>query len=628
MIQAFKKRLIQLNHQRLGLIVLFLAVAIYIIQGIYAAHHMQPMMDEGTYLLKGLFFLKGKYIPYQTYGFVMNKPLFSFYSLGLSQLLEPGLRFGRYFSILIGTGVLLGLWLTIKRLFNIQWASFIVFFSAISSAIILYSTRAMTQVVTSLFIIWILYFILGKDRKDWQLYIGGVLAALLPITRQNLLPLYLLILLYLIWEHGRKGWYTVIQSLVISSIFIIVFWPGLFSTYVTTFLPDQISNRVLGFFKIEFLQDAASVVDTAMPDLGIFSKAMIFFQGYRNFLVPITASLLLLLSLPYKKILTTKNGKVVVFLLISYLSMVALHYLAVVINDVFFNNFPTYLAFFWPIGMVIIPYTFTLPDRTIDRNKVLLIAFILIFFVSIGFSLFEITSDYLLHLEVPRIRQMRFLPGTTDITSILGNKFDLPYYNDQRYLIGAISGFIAGLFFLLLSLVLGSIIKRKFKIGISWTIMTSVLLFSLVISPTRYFSGDSTIFICTEGDILAAQEEVADQVNSVIPPKSLVYLESITPISLLYIPDVRIFPPQANSMFYFIKGGVDEELLKYGYWNESLAQKWRVQADYLILGDERGRSIEETVVKTAPEKYSFMLETSSTVPCKIGTNLRIYRVNK
>ena len=123
------------NKKYITISILVLSIGLYFFQGINYSIHMHPMMDEGSYLLKGMYYLKGTYAPYQDYGPITNKPPFSFYSLGLSQLIEPGLRSGRYFAILLGIGVLIGLWFTIKRLFNVWWAAGIVLFTSISPAL-------------------------------------------------------------------------------------------------------------------------------------------------------------------------------------------------------------------------------------------------------------------------------------------------------------------------------------------------------------------------------------------------------------------------------------------------------------------------------------------------------------
>ena len=281
------------NKKYITISILILSIGLYFFQGINYSIHMHPMMDEGSYLLKGMYYLKGTYAPYQDYGPITNKPPFSFYSLGLSQLIEPGLRSGRYFAILLGIGVLIGLWFTIKRLFNVWWAAGIVLFTSISPALIMYSSKAMTQVVTSLLIIWMLYFILGEDRKPWQLYLGGILALLLPLTRQNLLPLYFLTLLYLGWEHGKKGWYAAGISIILFIIALSYFWPGLFVTYAITFLPENTSKVLFDVLRINLISDPGVnnyLFDRAKSIIPVIG---ILFQGIRNFFVPIIATTIL-----------------------------------------------------------------------------------------------------------------------------------------------------------------------------------------------------------------------------------------------------------------------------------------------------------------------------------------------
>lgn len=610
----------------LAIFLFFLSICWYAIQGIQLSEHMHPMMDEGSYLLKGMFYLKGIYSPYQEFGPITNKPPFSFYSLGISQLIEPGLRSGRYFAVILGIVALIGLWLTIKRLFNIWWATGVAILVSFSTALIMYSSKAMTQVVTSLLLAWLSYFVLGKDRRLWHLCLGGFLAVLLPLTRQNLLPLYFLILIYLAWEHGKKGWISIAVSLSLFFLCLIFYWPGLFSTYINTYLPGAAGNSILTFFKIEFPVSTSDIFSNT--DQGIVQETVILFQGFRNFLLPMIAAFMLLFTLPYRQILKAKYGKIILFLLSSFLFMVALHYYAVVSQNILINNFPSYLAFFWPIGFLLIPFAFTHTDRMKDRYLILVVLFILLLFTGLGFSLFENTSEFLLHLQVPRFKDMHFLPGTIEITSILTDKFNL-VYKSQRYFIGLLSGFLSGLLFLAIAWLVWKLVNAKFqRSSFTWTLFSVLMVIGVVVSPTRSFSGDSTIIMCNSGDILTAQEKVGEELNSVIPENSLVYLDYSTPISLLYLPGVKVFPPQINKYFYFSQSSDDRQLEKFGYWNESLANKWLKEAEYIILGDSPGRTIEKNILKKDPERYSFILTTSTVVPCIDKTDLRVYKVNK
>jgi len=337
---------------------------------------------------------------------------------------------------------------------------------------------------------------------------------------------------------------------------------------------------------------------------------------------------MLALILSYKSVLTNKQGKTCIYLLFSYIAIVGIHYLAIIVDNTLINNFPSYLAFFWPLGMVLIPFIFTLTKRNNDRYLIVVFLFTLVFFTGLGFSLFEVTSDYLLHLQVPRFKDFHFLPGTIEITSILNDKFNMVYKN-QRYLIGCISGFVAGILLLSISGVTWKGLKSKYpKISYSWTIFLVLLLVGLIATPTKVFAGDSTIIMCNTGDILIGQEKVTVELKSAIPKNSLVYFENIIPISLLYLPEVRIFPSMINKDFYYRVGGNDQELEKYGYWNDSLSEKWSSEADYLIVTRGQGKAIENNRLVSGKEKNTLLLATSNLVPCVDKTNLWVYEVTK
>jgi hypothetical protein len=77
---------IEKNKTRLPVILSVLAIILYLVQAAYYMHHIQPVMDESTYLLKGKWFIDGTYQPFQEYGPITNKPPLSFISLGISQI--------------------------------------------------------------------------------------------------------------------------------------------------------------------------------------------------------------------------------------------------------------------------------------------------------------------------------------------------------------------------------------------------------------------------------------------------------------------------------------------------------------------------------------------------------------
>ena len=81
------------------------AFALYFIQAVIYAHSMDVTMDEGTYLMKGLLFIKGIYRPFQEFGPITNKMPLSYLIPGAAQaVFGPGLRTGEG-AVAFGPGV-------------------------------------------------------------------------------------------------------------------------------------------------------------------------------------------------------------------------------------------------------------------------------------------------------------------------------------------------------------------------------------------------------------------------------------------------------------------------------------------------------------------------------------------
>jgi hypothetical protein len=52
---------------------------------------------------------------------------------------------------------------------------------------------------------------------------------------------------------------------------------------------------------------------------------------------------------------------------------------------------------------------------------------------------------------------------------------------------------------------------------------------------------------------------------------------------LLYLPQAKIYPAQLNGDYSYRLGGDPDELLRYGWWDESLGRKWVKDANYIIV---------------------------------------------
>jgi hypothetical protein len=70
-----------------------------------------------------------------------------------------------------------------------------------------------------------------------------------------------------------------------------------------------------------------------------------------------------------------------------------------------------------------------------------------------------------------------------------------------------------------------------------------------------------------------------------------VYWDGYSPVTLLYLPKIEILPGQLHGVYSYRISQDDAALRRYGWWNESMAEDWLSQADFILV--ER-RNFDET----------------------------------
>ena len=94
-------------------------------------------------------------------------------------------------------------------------------------------------------------------------------------------------------------------------------------------------------------------------------------------------------------------------------------------------------------------------------------------------------------------------------------------------------------------------------------------------------AGDYNSYDCAS-DVIPAYESAGKLLNSFVPPGSKIYWAGYSPVTLLYLNAAEIFPSQLHGTYSFRISADDETLLKYGWWNEHLAEKWLNEADFIL----------------------------------------------
>ena len=609
----------------LPIILSILAIILYIVQATYYMHHIQPVMDESTYLLKGKWFIDRTYQPFQDYGPLTNKPPISFIALGISQILfGPGLESGRILAIIFSVIMLIGLWLAVNRLSGKWWALFSITLFILSPAWIIYYSRAMTQVISSLLVAWSLFFILGENKRTWASYVGVILAALTTMIRQNMLPFFGLVLIYMIWENGfKKGLRFVLVGIIVFILCNAIYWPKIY-TAMAPQLPTFINSTIHFLTGISILQ-SASGFPLLNKDFSIVDEIQVFFDGVRYFFIPFISTIAAFIVIPPQSLFLEKKFRMVAFLAVSFASLTVIHFITSIGQNNFLYSYPAYLAFYLPVGIILVPLLFKSFPRQHPRfSTITFTVVLLIIAAGIGLSLRQDISQTLMRLHVPSLKSL--FHGEYELWDVLLSRFNIPN-STQAYLLPVLAGLVFGLFLLAFSLIVWIILRKYHKpFHYLSILMFAVIFIGLFLSPSFILAGKGSIGIC-QNDVLLRNENIGERLQSKIKPGALVYWEGTIPTPLLYLTKNKFFPVQLNMQFNYIIGGDPDILERNGYWNDELAQRWIKDADYLILSPETAQKRAVETDSQYKNLFSLYDITESVNPCNSSTYLLVYKKN-
>jgi hypothetical protein len=604
---------------------------LYFIQTINFAFTQRSILDEGLYLYKGYLFARHVYTPFQDYGFWTQKAPLSYLIYGwVQQLFGAGLRTGRFFSIFTGAIAIIGLWLVTRRIGGRWWAAASVWAVVTNPAVLRYFGAAMSQSLVACLLIWMLFFTLGGERSRWQLLMGGFLAGLMVMTRQNMAPVLLILVWYVVWQHGWKTGLLEIVAVAFPLLVIhAIYWPEILKMW-TPWLPA----RLTPFLDVWRLPQDLSTVGKAAPSAIIES----LLEGVRFHFIALTGGLTALMLWPSRTFWKDEDRfRGSTFLAVLFIVLFITHAWAGLGNTSTNNNnaftFSPYLTFFDFLGiLLIISVLQTLRGRRISAvQQVLVVLFQLVVSTGIGLSVFNLLGDYLAKIRLPRISNFsstwKFLPGNVMLWQILFNKFGIKY-DTSRLFIPAVVLTLLGVLIICVGLAYWSSLHRKGKTQHSFTsfIVTIFLLIGIILAPTRILGGGFLEWNCS-GNILKAYEESGHYLAKVIPPNSQVYWDGGNAVAvLLDVPQIRIYPQQFDDVYNYFQAGDSDSLARMGFWNAALARRWRDEADVFLFQDMSYVHIWGAYVDTP----AFSTPTQPQIPlnCKPDTFVRIFIRNR
>lgn len=583
----------------------------YLTQSIVFAHTTISNLDEGAYLLKGILFATGEYRPFDA-GISTNKAPLAFLIPGYVQLLfGMGLRTGRYLAVFFGVMAVLGTWVASRHIGGKWLAAGAVWIFASSPMIIKIYSGGATQSTIACLLAWTLALSLGEKRPLWQLILSGLLAGLMMLVRQNMVPVLPLLAIYAFWQHGWKSVGLLISGLTVVVAVHIVYWPEILQLW------DWVP-----FIKLpaQFIYSGGGTPSWS-PEISTASRLLSVFQAIRFHFVVLVGSLVSFLLWPklrdWKSHADFRMG---LFLLALFWGLIFMHSMAAIGKDYCVFCFTPYIAFFNVAGILLLVVSIKSWNwRPSIAVQILLIVSLLVVFTGMGFSAFEDIGNSLLNLPAPRMRDLRILPGFVTWWEILSNKFHINYNSAMRYASAAF-GFMVGGVMLLLSHTFWRRIQRDSSARFGVFFASIVLVLDLLLSPVLH--GSAGARDCTS-DIILANEQIGDHLRGIIPQGSLVYWDGgLSTAPLLYLPGIEIFPAQINSGYSFISNGDTEELIKFGWWNEELASEWKATADFFIIEEKRYSSWKDFFT---PDQFDEFEQSPVGTSCLKESHLRVFR---
>lgn len=606
-------------------------------------HTLDSVLDEGAYLLKGLLFVRGVYTPFQDFGPLTNHTPLAFLIPGVVQVLfGPGLRPARIFALLVGVLFLIGLWVLVRRLRGETWAAAAVWAIALNVAVVKMYSVATSQVLIACMLVWMLVSILGDDRKPWQLAVGGALAGIAMMTRINLAAVLPIIVLYIWWQYNfRSALLAAAAGGAVVLIGHLAYWPDILKLW-THWLPASLTPFLDPWREPEAIR-------YWNPNTDLNGRIISFFYGFRyHFIALFGASAAWLLWPKRQAWKTDTDFRMAVLLSGLLLVLGGMHAAASLALNYCVYCYSVYLSFFDFTGILLLIVIAPSLTRKIGPvRQILLTTLVLLLSTGIAYSAFSDFKNWAertLKNSVPRVADFHILPGKVKLWILLENRFGWPYETQWRNSIPAL-GLALGVGILLIAFFI-YLIQRLRKTQPSTSpgmiALSLTLVAGMILAPTKMLGDGFDTYDCGQAetelfpadnltptttpasDVLESYETAGLYLASLIPAGATVYWRgTLSAVPLLYLNDPHLFPAQINQDYTLYLSGDDQELARFSYWSDPLAQQWVTEADYVLVVERYHTGwLAETL--TDPTRFEELTPTLPVVPCDPRSIIHIY----
>jgi len=567
-------------------IIALFGLLLYAAQSWSLAHSQDSIGDEGAYLYKGYMFARGEYRPFQEYAFWTNKSPFAFLIPGYIQLwFGPGLREARYFAVFVGTLMVIGVWVTARRLGGRVWAAIMVWVFALSSPQIVIYSEAVSQVLIACMIAWLLALTLGEGRSLWQLVLGSALSILIVMTRQNIIVLPVMLVFYIFWQHGKQaGLWSLATCAVLFIGFHLYYWPNILQLWAP-WLPESLTP-FLDPFRLPMDYEKTYEIF----DLTILSISQSFATGMRDNFFVFFGSMSALVLFPKRSLWKNDSHfKIAVFLGVTFLLLFMMHTLASLFIPYCVYCFSGYQMFYTVLGFFFVFVVFLNGFDTSTARQVLFLIVVLLFAATLGLYYHPQWGNWLLtHVQLPRVNRM-FTRGELSFVSlrdVLSHSLKIDVPDIQERLTALAGGLLLGGFLWFALALLFRFLQKMWtpKYGFVHWILFCCLTLGMVYPFSRGLRASGGP--CST-NYLTYYEQAGRSLALVVPPGSQLYWKGSGKhlALMLYLNDIKIFPPQIHAGGGYVVGDT-QQLPRFGMFNQELDTQWRDVADVLVVWEE------------------------------------------
>jgi hypothetical protein len=588
----------------------------YLLRALEIAHTKASFLDEGLYLYKGYLFANGAQTPFADYGLWTNHAILSFLIPGYVQKwFGAGLGTGRYFMIFLSLFTLLGLWVFAKRWGNAWWAAGAVWVMVLNPAEIKIHTLAISEGLVAALLVWIVTLVVGEKRPLWQILLAAALTAPLVLTRENMAFVPPILFLYIFWQHGWKA--GLLAMLCAGFLFLagnVFYFPENLKFWAIR-VPD---------FPFSFLNawKMPAAGGTSLPEpeeSNLYRMVLYFLLTFRLHFVSLVSALTVWLLLPWKTIRpVSERMRAVLFLSLLLIVLYVAHTQVAFFGEFCISCILLYVGYFDFLGLMLLVIAAPLLLKQLTRLRQAIVFIVVgLLILGIGFSSHEdLSADF-------AKRMIERLDGTY-LWGAMIHYSSLP----QLILFRVTFVLLVSALVIVVSAVALRLVYRRSRSRLAEGRMgilalTLFLILGLILSPTRVLGAGNDFFDCEGTDVLASYKKAGAALSQVIPPGSKIYWEGRLPAIFLYLPDVKVYPPQLNHVHSYFRGGESDVLLRYGQWNDDLARQWLAEADYILVQNTEKVYLTDQMLESG--QYTKVFSAPRAEKCRWQSVIQVYQ---